>query len=305
MVMFLFFPLVFMYVKSYLDPGSRRFRQHLIHFIPSAAYFAAMMPFFLKSGAEKVVFLQEGKPEWVSQVFNVGNIVVILQGIVYTILSVNLLHRFQYFTDKKLTRNQQSSIRWLWQFVIINVVLWATGTTGAFLEVMEIRLPFDPFIVFFVGVTFITLRTGYFSIRYPTFFILHVDSIRTSPEIKPSRKETEKNKEELDVIVSYFEDKKPYLKKDFNLSIFSNKIGIPKHRISELINTELEKSFSDFVNEYRVKEVVRLLEEGKHVEKTLIYIGEEAGFNSKANFFRIFKKVMGMTPNEFIKTREG
>ena len=88
------------------------------------------------------------------------------------------------------------------------------------------------------------------------------------------------------------------------MQLVSDKLEIPKHRVSELINSELEKSFSDFVNEFRVEEVIRLINKGKHIESTLSYVGEEAGFNSKANFFRIFKKVTGMTPNEYIKSKE-
>lgn len=303
LAVFLFFPLIYMYVKSYIHENARTLKQYLVHFIPFLIWFGMVLPFYIKSAEEKVDMLTNGFPEWLRITFNSANIVIIVQGILYTILSINLLQRFQYFSERKLTRNQLNSVKWLWQFVIINVILWAIGTTGAFLEIMKIAIPFDPFVIFYLGVTIITLRMGYFSVKYPTFFILQESKPKQLivPGIK--KQEKAKNQNELKLILDFFEERKPYLNKEFNLQNLADSMGIPRHRISELINNELEKSFSDFVNEYRVNEVIRLIEEGKHIENTLIYIGEQAGFNSKANFFRIFKKVTGMTPNEFIKTR--
>ena len=80
--------------------------------------------------------------------------------------------------------------------------------------------------------------------------------------------------------------------------------GFSKHRISELLNNELGKSFYDVINEYRVNEAIKLLDEGKHKDYTLEHIAEKSGFNSKATFYRIFKKNTGKTPNKYIQSKE-
>lgn len=301
--MFLFFPLVFIFVKSYLHEEKRKLKHYLLHFIPFFIFLLVLTPFYLKSGALKRSMLEDGFPDWFYKASSVGDITVIVQGVLYSILSIRTIQHFQYFSKKRLSKNQLQSIRWLWQFVVINVVLWALGTTGVVLESMQVKLPFNAFFLLYIGVILLTLRMGYFAIRYPSYFILQ-SAKSPLTDLNTKRKEVPKNKEDLNRIMDFFKTEKPFLSKDLNMQLVSDRLDIPKHRVSELINTELEKSFSDFVNEFRVEEVIRLINEGKHIESTLSYVGEEAGFNSKANFFRIFKKVTGMTPNEYIKSKE-
>jgi YesN/AraC family two-component response regulator len=72
-------------------------------------------------------------------------------------------------------------------------------------------------------------------------------------------------------------------------------------KLSAHINTAHQKNFNDFINSYRVQEVKQMLEAGKHKTLSLLGIGLDAGFNSKATFNRVFKKLTGMTPNEYVK----
>jgi AraC-like DNA-binding protein len=51
-----------------------------------------------------------------------------------------------------------------------------------------------------------------------------------------------------------------------------------------------------------VEEVKRLLQNGEHTRQTLLGIAMDAGFNSKASFNRVFKKLSGRTPTEYISS---
>jgi AraC-like DNA-binding protein len=55
------------------------------------------------------------------------------------------------------------------------------------------------------------------------------------------------------------------------------------------------------VNTYRVEYVIDLMKNDEMRNYTLLSIGFEAGFNSKSSFFRIFKKLTGKTPSEYMK----
>ena len=92
--------------------------------------------------------------------------------------------------------------------------------------------------------------------------------------------------------VRELEKDKAYLKNDLSLQDLSEATGIPKHRISQLLNNELGKNFYEVLNEYRTNEAIRLFNDGKHLNFTLTYIAEMAGFNSRATFNRIFKKLL-------------
>jgi len=66
-----------------------------------------------------------------------------------------------------------------------------------------------------------------------------------------------------------------------------------------VINSLQGQNFYDFVNQYRVEEVKQLMNSPKATQMTLLGLGMEAGFKSKASFNRAFKKFTKMTPSEY------
>ena len=71
--------------------------------------------------------------------------------------------------------------------------------------------------------------------------------------------------------------------------------------LSRIINTELEISFSDYLNWHRIEEAKAYLENPEFSRYTIVAIGLEAGFNSKSTFFYVFKKATGKTPLAYQK----
>lgn len=96
-------------------------------------------------------------------------------------------------------------------------------------------------------------------------------------------------------------EQKPYLDKELSINKLSESIGISSHQLSQFINRTYEKNFYDFVNFYRVEETKSLLIDPSNGHFKIEAIGEAAGFNSRATFFSVFKKVTGMTPSAFRK----
>jgi AraC-like DNA-binding protein len=95
------------------------------------------------------------------------------------------------------------------------------------------------------------------------------------------------------------QSEKPYLKPNLSLSDLSLMLGISSHNLSEIINTQLKKSFYDFINSYRIEEVIRLMKEDKNEAYSILSIAFDSGFNSKSSFNMIFKKLKGQTPSHF------
>lgn len=54
------------------------------------------------------------------------------------------------------------------------------------------------------------------------------------------------------------------------------------------------KNFRDWLNEYRVREIQRLIVE--HPEKTILELALDSGFGSKSSFNQVFLRVTGKTP---------
>lgn len=98
----------------------------------------------------------------------------------------------------------------------------------------------------------------------------------------------------------YMDEDKLYTNPDLKLNHLAQMVNISASRLSVIFSHYLGESYYEFVNHYRLEEFKRLLAEGASEQFTLIALSERCGFK-KSNFFFTFRKVEGMTPNEYLK----
>lgn len=89
-------------------------------------------------------------------------------------------------------------------------------------------------------------------------------------------------------------DKKLYQDPNIKLNDVAKQINITPHLLSQLLNENLGKSFSTYINEYRIHEACKLI--STHTHLTFEAIGYEVGYNSKSTFYAAFRKVKDTTP---------
>jgi len=94
-------------------------------------------------------------------------------------------------------------------------------------------------------------------------------------------------------------EEKPYRQEHLHVADLADMLSMPAHVLSQVINERMGMNFADFVNTYRVEEAKALLSDTSSDDYTLAAIGSEAGFNSRASFNRVFKKIVGTAPSEF------
>jgi AraC-like DNA-binding protein len=90
-----------------------------------------------------------------------------------------------------------------------------------------------------------------------------------------------------------------YRDETLTLPSLAQMLELHPNELSRIINSGLEKNFSDFINEYRVQEVVRKMQDPINDKLTLIGIAMDAGFNSKSTFNRVFKEMTGRSPADY------
>lgn len=79
---------------------------------------------------------------------------------------------------------------------------------------------------------------------------------------------------------------------------------VPAYLVSMAINQHLGQNFSQFINGYRVSQFERICKEPENAQLTLEALAQQCGFKSRSTFINAFKKVHGITPSEFMKSKE-
>ena len=74
-------------------------------------------------------------------------------------------------------------------------------------------------------------------------------------------------------------------------------LKIKRHHLTQIINEKYNKNFFMYVNEFRIREAQKMMADEKNMDKTILRIAFDTGFNSKATFNRMFKTITGMTPD--------
>lgn len=113
------------------------------------------------------------------------------------------------------------------------------------------------------------------------------------------------SKEDLAVmsrIFSFVVGQKLYTSPGFNLEILSEYIGINRKYLSKAINNTTGKNFNTYINEYRVKEAIRLLSDPRNKFLSVDEIGIRVGFSNRSSFYESFRKMTGVSPSQFKKT---
>ena len=92
---------------------------------------------------------------------------------------------------------------------------------------------------------------------------------------------------------------KVYQEPAYSRADLAKECGYSETIVSKVFNAHFQKSFPQVMNEQRVEEAKRLLEETKATVKT---ISEEVGFNSMPSFNRVFKEITGHSPSAYRKS---
>ncbi|MBL1435422.1 MAG: helix-turn-helix domain-containing protein [Rhodobacteraceae bacterium] len=82
-----------------------------------------------------------------------------------------------------------------------------------------------------------------------------------------------------------------------NLSLWdlSKHISVTSHYVSQTLNTNLGRSFFEYVNSWRIKDAVTRL---TTTDETTLMIALDVGFNSRSSFYKAFKRETGKTPRD-------
>lgn len=106
----------------------------------------------------------------------------------------------------------------------------------------------------------------------------------------------------IDKLEKVIHDKALYKDPNLKLNDLAQHVNISMHQLSQLLNDNLGKSFSTYINEYRIAEACKLITTNERL--TFEAIGYEVGYNSKSTFYAAFRKIKETTPALYKESME-
>ena len=95
-----------------------------------------------------------------------------------------------------------------------------------------------------------------------------------------------------------------YMEEHYNekltLALGAEKNYVSQWHLSKLLNKHENRNFSEILNQIRVEHAKELL---KEMQLRIVDISEMVGFTDVAHFSRVFKKMEGISANEYRNTR--
>lgn len=205
----------------------------------------------------------------------------------------------------------RKSLSWLNKLTVVSLLLLVVWN-GEFWLALSGTIHRNPFnlVINSTLVMLVIFFTAYHLVNQPEVFRKNLEMqeiLSEEDRTEDKEKYTRQNIDEVkmhDYLVrlkSYIETYKPYLHENITIKELSEKVGIPYHHLSIVINSMLKKNFYTFINEYRIEEAITIMKEPGNEDASVLSIAFRSGFNSKSSFNNVFKKITGHTPSEFRK----
>ena len=100
-------------------------------------------------------------------------------------------------------------------------------------------------------------------------------------------------------LTQWMSEAKPYLNPNFRLIDLREVLPMNRTYLSQFIHDEFDCTFYQFVNNYRIEEAKRLMQESP--EMTIEEVATKCGFASRSSFTQTFTKQTGVSPREWSK----
>lgn len=292
-------PGIYFYTKSLTNSDFKFGKYDFVHLIPFSIHFIYLfLNFHIYAGGTKRVIISSGG------LFS-QNAALAIMGLIHLSIFIYLIFSFvtlfKYRINIKNSFSSIDKVNLSWMiFVLTGFSLkWSADVWFYFDQLYS--LPADLsldisriFLFLFINIII------YKGLRQPEIF---AGIIESQPEKKPFLSKA-LSQQYLEKLNTFMEIKKPFLNPELTLMDLAESVSIPYRALSEVINTELEQNFYDFINSYRIKESQKLLADKDGKFKTVLEVLYEVGYNSKSSFNLAFKKYTGMTPTEFKRLSE-
>ena len=306
-------PSYYFFVRMSLDSEFKLSYKNAIHLLPFAIQFVGIVPYILIPWEEKqrLVNALFYNPElqldlktnaFFSSYFN--NFFRLFHLNFYLLWAIILIKKNNIeaaANDKKLKTFSKISI------ILIGIIVFYYVHIGLIIY-KESFTNWGVKTIIYIDLILLVLLFSQF-IKYPELYIqkskIKSSYLLASPFIEQSNSVnnltilTKDNEIIQDRVKKLIDERTFFIDSKNNFQEFSNQIGYPDYIIRHFLKSK-GTSYIDIKNNVRIS-VARELLDKTNLTYDLNYIAEKSGFNSRSNFFKIFKKYEMCTPREYLK----
>lgn len=292
----LFGPLMYFYIRAFLEPGFRLGRRERLQFLPAIIDLGPPLIAIIFVIGVYTHTIKNVSGPWGAFIddYNVyADIPRWLSVTIYTYISLKYLARYQ--AAGKVTPGWS----WLRQFAL---------GMAAFAAVWLVYLV--PYVI--PRYTNMMLdRFDWYPIYIPLTLLIYWLGIRGyiisyQQLVTDKKADTPLPVATVDAALlslkKAMEEDRLYLDTGLNLQQVAAHTGLSPKTISAVLNQHLGKNFNEYINTYRVELFKEKLLAADAAQLTFAGLAYDCGFSSPATFQRAFKQHTGMSPSEFRKT---
>lgn len=295
-------PLIYFYIKASTQRDFKFSKHNFVHFIPVLFYVLFQIIIFLYDSNQVGFSDTQNGP---LHLWSNEHLSILLSALFTIHLLIYLIYSFkQYYSFRDRLQEEYSNtykyeMRWLRNFLFVFTFLFVYDTMQAVTDGFIFDLHWTQewwyqfcsvLVVIYVGLM------GYFTSLDD---LKKVELKNQFSEVLLLDKESFQYKDELERVCKLVEEEQLYLDPNLTLRQLSKKSRINTSQLSYIINNGLDKNFNDFINGYRIETVKLQLLDPTKSQLSILAIAYDCGFNSKATFNRVFKKLTGMSPSSF------
>ncbi|MBL4709669.1 MAG: AraC family transcriptional regulator [Flavobacteriales bacterium] len=263
--------------------------------------------FFAKTEAEQTEFLKRVITGDFPLLFTISNAIFYLIQLLYFINTGILIFKEKEKQKELPYVNLFSQrINYLKRFWTVIILLYVSVIGSyAFFSQFHVEFFILP-IAMNVVYLYIFINVDHYSNHYIFSTTEGTSKVKIEKETKSNEEQVETNKELLfigDQIKSLLEKDKLFLKGDLTANQLAEHLDIPPYKVSHLIKLNFQVNFPDLINSYRIQHAKVLLKKIDIDKESIEGIAYQSGFNSKASFYRAFKRYTSGTPSQYLNSK--
>ena len=318
---FLFGPLLYLYVRAMTEPAFRLRRRDLLHALPFAAFVCFSLLNGNSHGSASHTLHDAAARGWPPSPAALAGISFYLSFSIYMLLSLRRLRRHSRLVRQHFSWLEGVNLRWLRILVHVSLVMSLIGLSLSVLRLF-VDLAFWPRGAYSMLMMIALFHLiAFMAVWQPAVFhgqtvqarpgsadddatvapaaVETIDAHDAAPKYETSALSAEQVQASLRQLQIFMEQQRPFLDNELRLGQLAAALGMPGHHLSQVINQGTGQHFLEFITTYRIEEAKRLLGRADYRDTKMVALALDAGFNSQSAFYKQFRKHVGMTPSQY------